>query len=345
LASRSPQVVGTVAALFLVLVLLFAAAGAALAQASDLSDHETSRFAPFLFIAMLLFGPALYVAPLLPVGIAGFALIRQVYDWWKNDRWLPPWWLYPVVFCAPFAAAAVLWRSAIGAAPFWPAVVVGLLAWHLGERYRGRPGFNVDAFRRQSNLVKLALLIGLPLLIWRAVAATRTFGLLLWVLLTPSDLGTPPYATQFEREMTLGTRLIARQFPDAQSCLEEGADATRHADLTRMDWDKIWTTTEAEVCIFRLLAALGRIEDFRVFSEAQGFRISETGSNPEKPYVERDGSLSVTVTWSIRKKGPKFPTRGPVRYLVAVPHSMGVDVTWEPDRTTLRHVNIFFNTL
>lgn len=163
--------------------------------------------------------------------------------------------------------------------------------------------------------------------------------------LNPPELGTPPYSGPDGRAFDPYTLAALRRFPDAQSCLKEGADATQPNDLLQMDWDRIERDAEASVCVFRLLAALGSVDKFTAFAEAQGFGVSDSGFNPASPFVERDGSLKVSAGWSIRAKGPRYPSTGLVRYFLAVPYGMSVDATWAADRRTLLWVNIGFSTL
>ena len=95
----------------------------------------------------------------------------------------------------------------------------------------------------------------------------------------------------------------------------------------------------------RLLSAQGGIEHFKAFARAQGFRVDDESFSPTNPHIEQGGSQGVTASWSIREKGPKFPTTGLLRYLNAVPYIMGIDATWEVDGKTLGYVTLYFDTV
>lgn len=169
---------------------------------------------------------------------------------------------------------------------------------------------------------------------------------MLWVTAFEPSLGTPPFAMQYEHQMTIRMKVAMMDFPDPESCLERDARHNVTEDLKRLDWDRIDTPPEATVCIFRLLGSYGDISRSEEWLEAQGFRMSGKGFSAESPYVERDGSKRVVAYWSIRQDGPRFPTRGPVRRtFYSIPHSMVVNTTWSSDGQTLQYVELGFNTL
>lgn len=139
---------------------------------------------------------------------------------------------------------------------------------------------------------------------------------------------------------------IAR-FPDPQSCLVAGTDTLQPPEILQIDWTRIRWTTEAEVCLFRMLSALGGIEESRPFLEAQGFSMSTKSFSPKNPYVESsDDSLRITAYWSIRDNGPKFPTSGVMdRIKASVPYSMNMNVYYGQDGSKVLAVSIGYNTL
>ena len=113
-----------------------------------------------------------------------------------------------------------------------------------------------------------------------------------------------------------------------------------------MDWDRIDNSEEAKVCMFRLLASLGRMDNSEEWLEAQGFRVSPISFNVSNPYEERGGILRVMASWSIRSKGPKFPTRRPIKRLFSsIPYGMSINTAWSADRSRLLYVGLGFNTL
>jgi hypothetical protein len=169
---------------------------------------------------------------------------------------------------------------------------------------------------------------------------------LAWVSVFEPSRGTPEFTTQFERDMTARMKVAMLDFPNPESCLQKEAFSDAGTDLARMDWDQIDNSKEAEVCMFRLLASLGGMENSEDWLEAQGFRLSPNGFNAQKPYEERDGTLRVMASWSIRDNGPKFPTRGPIRrFFSSIPYGMSVNTAWTADRSKLLYVRLGFNTL
>ncbi|MGK7651380.1 hypothetical protein ACSQ76_02790 [Roseovarius sp. B08] len=136
-----------------------------------------------------------------------------------------------------------------------------------------------------------------------------------------------------------------RHFPDPQSCLREGSDATERQDLLQMDWDRIDTIGDAKVCIFRLLHVWGGADAAALRLEAQGFRVG-TGAGVYQPHRTHDGKLRVGGGWSIRRNGPRFPTTGVIRRsLRATPCGMRVSATFSGDGAELLYVSINFSTL
>lgn len=203
------------------------------------------------------------------------------------------------------------------------------LYWIMAGRLMGANDWSVRCFpiRRQvSQLVLLVLLL---------VAGTMAFDRLstvYWGLL-PVAPGTPQVTVQFDREMTWEMKRALRRFPNPQSCLKPGADASLHNDLLKMDWDQIRTKPEAQVCAFRLLASLGNATEAEKWVGAQGFRNfftrPETGS----------GNLMVQGTWSIHQNGPLFPSKGLLgRLNAAMPHTMSFSARFSPDGGTLLSV-------
>ncbi|TCU20768.1 hypothetical protein EV130_112142 [Rhizobium azibense] len=56
--------------------------------------------------------------------------------------------------------------------------------------------------------------------------------------------------------------------------------------------------------------------------------------------------LRISASYSIRKNGPKFPTRGIVRRAFgSIPYGMSVDATWSKDGQRLLWVETGFSTL
>ena len=325
--------------------LLVLAADCALADSVAVPEHPTRRFVSPLFLLGVLFGPIVYLATpvVAAVGLVGALVFlgRLGGPIWSDL----PWWVMPALIAAPLALAVFFGPFAMPRHLVWAGFAVGLVIWHLIRRRSGKAGLAHVVRRDGSWLGRMALGLALVWIGYKSVTGVRMFVLLAGVWISPPDLGNPPYATARPRDMTPYTLIAVRRFPDAGSCLIRGSDPARPDDLNRMDWDRIDTTTEAEVCMFRLLSALGSIDRFTDFVEAQGFRVSDEGFNPSKPYVEPDGSLRVTAYWSIRANGPKYPTTGLQRYLMAVPYSMSVDAVWAPDRRTLRSVDVSFTTL
>lgn len=314
------------------------------AAMAETVEHPTRLLAPLLFSVAWFLGPVIYFSlPVLCLAGIWLGLDRVTKPLAQGQG--RPWWGYPLL--AACLLVGFIWSSeaTVLRHGFWPGVALGLLIWHGLERWAGRPGLSLRRILGLKGWRRWVVPVALVLLGWWAVAGARTGANLVVAVLNAPELGTPPYRVADNRDFTPYTLAALRRFPDAQSCLKPGADAARPGDLFQMDWDRIERDEEANVCLFRLLAALGSMDRFTAFAEAQGFGVSDSGFNPEFPFVERDGSLRVTAGWSISANGPRYPTTGLSRFLLAVPYGMSVDATWAADRTTLLWVRIGFSTL
>ncbi|MGA9409569.1 MAG: hypothetical protein WBV78_03895 [Roseobacter sp.] len=218
-----------------------------------------------------------------------------------------------------------------------------LLYWCMTGRVAGRQGWSLRDFRRTKWDEKIYTVVSFGFL--TSVLVTVASATLYSVMPIVSSTDPLPYPVRFEHQRDHGVKRAVRRFPDAQSCLESEAKSEKREDLFRMDWDKIKTTGDAEVCSFRLLHALGDISHATSWLEAQGFGVDDRVSSVSQ-YVERDGKLRVDGGWSIRKRGPRFPTSGIIRRIFkAVPYGMGVRATYSPDGQELLYLNIDFSTL
>ncbi|MEM9900616.1 MAG: hypothetical protein AAF865_04680 [Pseudomonadota bacterium] len=221
-----------------------------------------------------------------------------------------------------------------------------LFYWVMTGRVAGRSGWSIRDFPNTKWDEQLYIVVAL-------VCAARVLiallplaaAFLVYCYGAPSSLGTPPFQTQFQREMTPGIDRALRKFPDAQSCLENGADAGRREDLRRMNWDRIDTRGDATVCTFRLLHRWGPLSEADRWLEAQGLQLGQ-GFNSRQPYTEPDGRLRLSANWSIQENGPRYPTSGLFRRVFrATAHSMNVSAWYSPDGRDLLYVRLSFLTL
>lgn len=228
------------------------------------------------------------------------------------------------------------------------AAIVGYIYWLLVGRTAGDW---LHAWRRRErgagrDVVAYASYAVLAYLAYQLAGYLHYGGKLLWVSsISEPGLGSPPFQVMQRRGLTGAHKVALMDFPDPRSCLENAMEELSPENLKRMDWDRIDNEAEAEVCMFRLLGSYEDISSASDWFEAQGFRVAD-GFSSALPYVEYDGTLRVSGSYSIRKNGPKFPTRGFVRRLFrSIPYSMNANATWSPDGKQLLGVRITFNTL
>lgn len=334
--SRVEKIRAGVTRLLTALALCLAASSACAAS----EEHWTRAIAEPLLLLM-------FFSPFLLIGLGVAAVVRLgVHVHRPDDTPTPLWPLIALVICA-MPISMFMAEGTWTLLTFWPVILAVILLWHRFERGKGNPGL-----RRVTWIGKGVTLAALALLAWQSGGALIEAVRIAQVTYAPPGPGVPAFARQYDgtryaRPLTADYRLALARFPDPAACLQPGADPATADGLALMDWDRITTKEEAEVCIFRLLASYPNgMADFTAFAEAQGFGISDKHFNPANPYVELDGTLRVTGYWSLRHKGPKFPTRGLLtRILHAVPYGMDVNATYTPDGKRLLHVEVGFLTL
>lgn len=267
----------------------------------------------------------------IPVAAVGFVMDRL-----SVDRWY--------YYVALWLSTA--WIGHSGAA-LLSGPLTGMLYWILAGRVAGKSGVSAERIASvPRHLLNLLGYAALGYFAYVVVGMLYFGGKLVWVTAFPPSPGVPPFATQYEHQMTTRMKVAMMDYPNPLACLEGDAEANVKEDLKRLDWDRIETPAEATVCIFRLLGSFGDISRSDEWLEAQGFRVGRPGFNAEKPYVERDGLKRVAASWSIRENGPRFPTRGLLRRkLYSIPYGMNVNTTWSSDGQTLLYVELGFNTL
>ncbi|BBD35586.1 hypothetical protein Amn_04660 [Aminobacter sp. Y103A] len=223
------------------------------------------------------------------------------------------------------AAGYFYWLSAGKSAGDW------ISAW---REQKSQPGFKPGTYLAYAVVAYLAA---------QAVSYGYYGGKLLWVsYVSEPGLGTPPVPL---RKMSAARKVALMDFPDVASCLSRNADKASPNYLEQMDWDRINNVSEAEVCMFRLLASYKNISHATKWFEAQGFTVPKSFSSA-RPNISYDGTQHVHGSYSIRKNGPKFPTRGVFRRLFgSIPYGMNSASTWSKDGTQLLRVDISLNIL
>ena len=306
--------------------------------AIGLNPSDLHGFAPPIFVFYFVLGAPLYI---LSVYLPYFSLVgtlATLFAWWKAGpkwKWSKGW----ASLVLTGATSAFYLLTGIGNPLHLAAAAILVVVFVF--RIRGRRVSSwIDKFGKfEVVFLTVTVIWLLPDWDWgRSEQRDQSFR---------TAVEVPPYATRYASEMNDTAMDAAARFPDPQSCLVAGEENVQSPDLMRIDWARIRWTSEAEVCVFRLLSAVGGIEASRPFMEAQGFSMAPDGFSPENPHVERsDDSLRITGYWSIRDNGPKFPTYGVLdRIRAAVPYSMSVNVYFSQDGSRVLAVRIGRNTL
>ena len=248
--------------------------------------------------------------------------------------------------------------------------ICGLLYWFFVGKYSGKWKNNLNvSTAKPSRSVGRYIAYGLLLFIGYISLGYVWYGYkMLEVIIRAPDRGTPPFISYDEGfrkaynadhnkkfgnsarpvdipELGIFHKVALRDFPNASSCMEGAEFASQKYNLIKLGWDKINNESEAEICTFRLLSALGDIKNASPWLESQGFK-STSNFNSKNPYKTNYGTLSVHGNYSIRTNGPKFPTSGFIRRAFgSIPYSMNVVTDWSIDGKKLLFVRYTFNTL
>ncbi len=291
---------------------------------------------PVYVLGLILLPPMFILLPGLSV-LGGFVALLGTIKRKHSDQPGRLFIAYPILWTVPVSGAIL--AGIYFAYLFYPlALVLGALYWLVAEHRDGQ--MPIRRVLRKSKL-RLALLApAAGALVYVAALPVWSLARIGMVSAFPPDLGNPPYATQYPRQMTPSVLLAVQRFPDAQSCLEGGSDPARHEDLVRLDWDRMKVHADAEVCLYRLLALWGGAAESRFFLEAQGFTMIETES-AEAQRVAQDGTLRVSARWKVADLGPKFPTSfGIARFLAAMPYTMSITTGWDASGRELLFVDV-----
>ncbi|NIL95556.1 MAG: hypothetical protein GTO62_00005 [Planctomycetales bacterium] len=225
------------------------------------------------------------------------------------------------------------------------AALTGLIYWALVGRLAGRPGYAWQSIKQGGLLPKA--LAGLAAVYAAYVLASwAVFGSkMAWVTAYPPDLGDPPFAVQFDREMTARMKVAMMEFSDAETCVVPNSGPVEPGKMVPIDWDRIDSNEAAKVCLFRTLAAFGELPMAGTWLEGQGFRVNESGFNSENPYFRRDGTLRVDGTWSVREQGLLYePDTLFFRAMASITLGTGVHTTWSADGRNLLWVSLSSTT-
>ncbi len=308
--------------------------GVALAWPVD-GSHYTYRIGARLFIFTLL-SPVIAAALALVSFILFFTDRRPL-----HESGFAPAWSFLLILSLLVGSVLEFHNLLIGVFFFLLIVSWVIVVWRNKRLSFNTDWFSLGKFWQSKWYQKLYLVFAVYVL----GQATISFISNMYYTNVAMWPGQPEYRVQSEHHLRTSVTRATRNFPDAQSCLQTGADAARRQDLLRMDWDKVETTSDAEVCIFRLLHGWGGVSEAAAWLKAQDFTVNDRFSSGNF-YENRDGTLRVDGGWSIKKHGLRFPTSGFItRILGATPYGMGVRATFSQDGNELLFVNIDYSTM
>jgi hypothetical protein len=206
-----------------------------------------------------------------------------------------------------------------------------------------------------KNILKVILYIVLTLtafffIIWCMVIIRYVW----YVHIIKTDFGEPVYKNErivkdWSNQLTVAQRVALHKFPDLNSCIEAKTNNPSVEELMIMDWSKIKTSSQVEICAFRILKTLGDISYATPWLEQQGYSSPKNFSS-ENPFKEHEGNLRVDGVWSVTKKGLRYPESGLKHEIISLPiffppYSVGIYTTWSSDGKDLLYVQAYENRL
>ncbi|MGR9276147.1 hypothetical protein ACU8KI_16210 [Rhizobium leguminosarum] len=316
----------------------------------SLSDHierGSAKSDSTLVFEALVWGLLFRAPGYLFNGTVPLLIVLAVAEWRSTKTWLPYFaiWLIAGLLATGFPITDPLRL----AAALLAAAAVSYLYWLLaGKSAGGWP----QVWRKREpastrKLVNYAAYVLLAYLGYQLSGYLYYGGKLFWVtVVSEPGPGTPPFRAEYKRELTASQKVAMMDFPDPVSCLRKTETGDLSTDrLKEMDWERIDNDEEASVCMFRLLGSYEDLSHATDWFKAQGFDVPNAFSSA-RPYIESDGTQRVVGMYSIRKNGPKFPTKGVVRRAFgSIPYGMSVNATWSRDGKQLLWVNTNYSTL
>lgn len=315
-----------------------------------LPDHLEGSVAyrsGMMLVGALWWGAVFRAPGYLFYGTVPLLIVLGVTEWRSMKGWR---WYLAIGFVAglPAAGLSLLNPLRIGAV-LLAAAATSYLYWLLAGKSAGD---RLQGWRRRERnggfkFANYAAYAVLAYLAFQLAEYAYHGGKLLWVtFVSEPGPGTPPFQVRFKRPLTASQKVALMDFPDLESCLKKAeTDGLSIDRLKEMDWDRIDNKDEADVCMFRLLGSYPNLSYATDWFEAQGFDVSDDFSSAH-PYIERDGTQRITGGYSIRKHGPKYPTKGIVRRAFgSIPYGMSVNATWSKDGRQLLWVQTDFSTL
>ena len=136
--------------------------------------------------------------------------------------------------------------------------IVGYLYWLLAGRSAGewiaarKTGEGSGGYR----LINYAAYGILAVLGYQLAGYLHYGAKLFWVShISEPGRGVPPFQIRPNRALTAAQKVALIDFPDPESCLEDGVKTLTPENLKKLDWDRIDNASDAEVCVFRLLGS------------------------------------------------------------------------------------------
>lgn len=107
-------------------------------------------------------------------------------------------------------------------------------------------------------------------------------------------------------------RKAVEKFPDARSCLVRSERIKEHPNLLMFNWDAIHSFEEGEVCLFRIFASIGDLENVKSWLTYQGLRVTDHYERPASKYAKsiyaEQRWNTVVASWPSQEKGTIFYT-------------------------------------
>lgn len=132
-----------------------------------------------------------------------------------------------------------------------------------------------------------------------------------------------------------------RKLPSVQSCLIGDEISNARPDLTEIDWSKIQSLEDANVCLFRIASSYGKIDSFQSWLEFNGFDVT---SRFQRQNAEPMGNwIGISASRSHDENDGRLFSTGTFQNLLGQDHSLSVLAQFDQSENVVG-IQITFNT-
>lgn len=151
--------------------------------------------------------------------------------------------------------------------------------------------------------------------------------------------GKPPTEDAYRR--------AAQKWQDVRSCLVATEAKKRQPNLVNVDWDRLYSIEDGEVCLFRIFSSIGNLDGIGKWLRLQGFSVEMPRDAKFKKYIDNSiGGKYINAQIELFKdKKPLFPSSIYFRLFSRIfYYSQMITITWQNDNKLMDVRTVFSGT-